>query len=307
MSVLRTYTTGFYNTLLFAAEARKLKLFHGEKWMLDLPDGDRLCLLINEPEQKVKNHVVIVVHGLAGAAMDPSTVSIAQKFLEEGYHVVRMNLRGAGGGAGHARNIYHAGRDGDLESVVHACAARFPGFEISMIAMSLSSNMLFRYLATKESAALLSKSIALSPVIDLEPGSKRVSNAYFGLVNKAVMSMLKSYFIKRKRAFADTSVPDWNIIRKMDEFDELFIAPELGFKNAKDYYAATTALPLLNQIDKPWHIVLSLDDPIAYSEKKIFAKQYPKNSTILRSGGHLFMKKHGGLGEVAFKSFSEKF
>ncbi len=304
MSVLRTYTTGFYNTLMSAAEAKKLKLFLGEKWMLTLPDGDKLCLLVNEPIVEAKNEVIVVVHGLAGAATDPSAVAVAQKFLSEGYHVVRMNMRGSGHGAGYARNIYHAGRDEDLDAVVQAVKARYPLFPLSMVAMSLSANIMFRYLAN-DKTKIVQRSVALSPVIDLEPASKRLSNIYFGLVNKNVMSILKSYFVKRQRAFSDTKVPNWKIINKMDAFDELFIAPELGFKNAKEYYSTMTALPLIKNIEHPWRVVLSLDDPIAFSEKKFFSKEFPNNSTILRSGGHLFMKKQGGLGEVAFKSFKQ--
>lgn len=302
MSLLRTYTTGIYNTWQAVSDAKKLKLFLGEKWFLKLADGDVLCLLVNEPLENIKNHVVIVIHGLAGAAMDPSVVAVTQKFLTQGYHVVRMNMRGSGHGAGYAKQIYHAGKDDDFEAVVNAVSARYPAMQVSMIAMSLSSNMMFRYLARSE-AQILNRAVALSPVIDLKRSSNRISSAYMGMVNKTVMSLLKSYFVKRKRAFADTSVPDWQRIKKLYQFDELFIAPELGFKSARDYYESSTALPFIGEAKVPWRAVISLDDPIAISEKKIFPGKFPKNSVILQSGGHLYLKKHGGLGEVALRTF----
>jgi len=304
MSVFRTYTTGFYNTLKFASEAKSLRLFQGEKWILDLPDQDKLCLYINTPAEDSKKHVIIVIHGLAGAAMDPSVVSVTEKFLKEGYPVVRMNLRGSGAGAGLARHFYHAGRDEDLVSVVKGVLERFPGHSISMVGMSLSSNIMFRYLA-KEKSSKLSCAIALSPVIDLQSGSEKLSSVYFGMINNVVLSILKSYFIKRKRAYNDVNLPDWNVIKKMWQFDDLFIAPECGFKNAEEYYSATSALPYLKSIKANWKAVLCLDDPIASAEKKFLPRDFPDNSVILPSGGHLYMGKYGGLGEVAYKIFKE--
>ncbi|MEZ4816103.1 MAG: alpha/beta fold hydrolase [Bdellovibrionota bacterium] len=305
MNWLRTQTTGLYNTWSSVKDTKNMKLFLGEKWYLDLPDGDRLCLLVNVPNTAItKDDVIVVVHGLAGAATDPSVVHIAEKFLSEGHIVVRVNLRGSGHGAGLAKNIYHAGHDIDFESVVAAVAERFNDKRVVLVGMSLSCNMMFRYLA-KNLDAPVSRALALSPVVDLPIASQKLSHAYLGMINKSVLSFLKSYFVKRKRAFADTTVPDWDRIKKFYEFDELYIAPLFGFKSVADYYSSTTALPLIGDVKTPWTAVLSLDDPIAVSEKRIFKKKFAKNTIVLPSGGHLYFKKYGGLGEVAYKVFSQ--
>lgn len=279
-----------------------MKLFLGEKWFLNLPDGDQLCLLVNHPEGTPHQEVVIAIHGLAGAATDPSVVSVAQKFLAKGHIVVRVNLRGSGHGAGLARNIYHAGRDEDLLNVVEAVSQRFPQNSISMVAMSLSSNMMFRYLA-KNLDNPIKRAVALSPVVDLKIASKRLSHAYFGTINSSVLTILKTYFTKRKRAFDDSDIPDWSKIKRFYEFDELFVAPLFGFKNVGDYYESASALPFIPEIRTPWKAVVSLDDPIATSEKKIFINKYPRNTIILPSGGHLYFKNRGGLGQVAYNTF----
>lgn len=305
MSIIRTYTTGLYHTWQSTLDNKNMKLFLGEKCYVNLPDGDQLCLLVNHPEVADKTkEVVIAVHGLAGAATDPSVVSVAEKFLAEGHVVVRMNLRGSGHGAGLARNIYHAGRDEDMGLVIEAVAEMFPEYKISMVAMSLSSNMMFRYLA-KNPQNILQRAIAMSPVVDLPVASKKLSHAYFGMINKSVLSMLKSYFVKRKRAFEDTSVPDWSQIKKFYHFDRYFVAPQFGFKNVNDYYKSATAIPFIPEIRTPWKAVISLDDPIAVSEKHLFKKNFSRNTIVLPSGGHLYFKNYGGLGEVAYSTFEK--
>lgn len=279
-----------------------MKLFLGEKWIVDLLDGDQLCLLVNYPEGAPKKELILVVHGLAGAATDPSVVNVAEKFLSEGHIVVRMNLRGSGHGAGLARKIYHAGRDEDFLEVVNALLKRFPSNTISIVGMSLSSNMMFRYLA-KNPNAPVERAVALSPVVDLKVASKKLSSAYLGMINKAVLNVLKSYFTKQKRAFGEIPTPDWSKIKRFHQFDSLYVAPMFGFKSADEYYNTATAIPYIPEIRTPWKAVVTLDDPIAVSEKKIFKDNFSKNAIVFPSGGHLYLKNRGGIGEVAYQSF----
>lgn len=304
MSWLRTQTTGLYNTWKSTQDNKNMKLFLGAKWFVTLPDGDQLCLLVNEPTQCSQEEIVIVIHGLAGAATDPSVVNVAEKFLQMGHRVVRMNLRGSGHGAGYAKNIYHAGRDEDILAVVNAVSEKYPDQRVSIVSMSLSSNMLFRYLAQNPSNPI-TRAVALSPVIDLKNSSKQLSHAYMGMINKTVLSMLKSYFTKRKRAFADTIVPDWSKIRRLYHFDEQIVVQNFSYSSLDEYYTEASALRFIPNIKTPWRAVITLDDPIAVSEKKIFRLNYLDKTCVYKDGGHLYMKKHGGLGEVAYKSFSK--
>lgn len=283
-----------------------MRLFMGEKWFVELSDGDRLCLLVNYPEGTPKEEVILAVHGLAGAATDPSVVSVTEKFLQQGHIVVRMNLRGSGHGAGFAKRIYHAGRDEDFVTVVDEIMKKFPKHSVSMVAMSLSSNMMFRYLA-KNPENPIQRAIALSPVVDLKVASKKLSNAYFGMINKAVINILKSYFTKQNRAFSEIAMPDWSKIKRFYQFDAQYVAPMFGFKTVNEYYETATAIPFIPEIRTPWKAVVTLDDPIAVSEKRIFKKNFSKNTIVLPSGGHLYLKNHGGLGEVAYQTFLKFF
>ncbi len=302
MSLLRTYTSGIWNTVGSALEMRTKSRFMGDLWHLKLTDGDSICSLLNFPHVELHKQVIVIVHGLAGSALEPTSVSVAKKFLSEGYPVIRVNLRGAGQGAGLSKNIYHAAKDDDIEYIVQEVSKKFPEYKITLVCMSLSANLMFRYLASKNSL-LLKNAIALSPVVDVASASRSVSNAYWGTINKSVLRTLKKYFYKRSKNYPQLRSPDWSLINTLYDLDNLFVCHELGLKNAKEYYEYSSSVSLLAKANVPWKIVLALDDPISISEKVIF-KKFKANSLLFPQGGHLYFKKLGGQGELAFRALS---
>ncbi len=300
MSLIRTYTSGIWNTVGSAYEMQKKSRYLGELWHLKLSDGDTLCSLINYPTEEKFKQIIVVVHGLAGSALEPTSVSVAKKFVSMGYPVIRVNLRGAGHGAGLSKHIYHAAND-DIEIVIQELRKKYPGYQITLVCMSLSGNLMFRYLSTKGSLQI-KNAIALSPVVDVSSASRSVSSAYWGIINKSVLQTLKKYFYKRLKSFPQIKSPDWKQIKTLYDLDNKFVCQELGLRNAEEYYEYASALPLLDKAHVPWKVVLALDDPISTKEKKIF-KKYKENSIWLPHGGHLYFKNSGGQGEVAFKAF----
>src|SRR5258708_3902712 len=66
---------------------------------------------------------VVLVHGVGGSCESRYMVRAAVAFHRAGFHVVRMNMRGAGEGVACATSLYHAGLTSDVEDVAHALAA----------------------------------------------------------------------------------------------------------------------------------------------------------------------------------------
>ncbi|HWT79724.1 MAG TPA: alpha/beta fold hydrolase, partial [Candidatus Methylomirabilis sp.] len=113
-----------------------------------LEDGDRLCVLESVPRGwSLADPAAVLVHGLAGCARSPYIVRFARRLVRLGVRVVRMNLRGAGGGFGLARGIYHAGRSDDLRSVVDWVARRAPGSPIALAGFSLGASLALKLAA----------------------------------------------------------------------------------------------------------------------------------------------------------------
>ncbi len=70
--------------------------------------------------------LVVIVHGLGGSDAATYTLSTSEHAWARGFHVVRVNMRGAGDGEKLCPRLYNAGLDGDLIAALHAVAARTP-------------------------------------------------------------------------------------------------------------------------------------------------------------------------------------
>ena len=60
---------------------------------------------------------IVMVHGLGGSDASTYMIRIGNKFFDEGYKVVRVNLRGCGSGNELSKLPYHGGTSSDLLSV----------------------------------------------------------------------------------------------------------------------------------------------------------------------------------------------
>jgi pimeloyl-ACP methyl ester carboxylesterase len=74
---------------------------------LTLPDGN--ALIARASWNREARPTAVLVHGVGGSSESPYMLRAWVAFLRAGYHVVRLNLRGAGEGVEHATSIYHAG------------------------------------------------------------------------------------------------------------------------------------------------------------------------------------------------------
>lgn len=112
---------------------------------IDLPDGDRLAITENTPKQFTENtRTILLVHGLTGSHLSGYMIRTARQFLEEGYRVIRMDLRGCGAGRGMAKQIYHAGRSDDPRQILRWLAQYYPKSPVTVIGFSLGANMILK-------------------------------------------------------------------------------------------------------------------------------------------------------------------
>jgi len=80
--------------------------------------GDRLLALLEQPRHQAPCGVVLVLHGLGGGADGVGPRRLALALQQEGFAVLRLNLRGAGPGRPLARGTYAARCSPDLEPVL---------------------------------------------------------------------------------------------------------------------------------------------------------------------------------------------
>jgi predicted alpha/beta-fold hydrolase len=89
-------------------------------------------------------------------------------------------------------------------------------------------------------------------------------------------------------------------VHTVRQFDELYTAPHGGFSDAEDYYARSSALPLVSKIRLPTLILHARDDPLM-PLAPFLSKEASENPNALvvtpHRGGHIgFVSGEGKLG-----------
>jgi len=234
--------------------------------------------------------VAVLVHGLAGSSLSPYIVRVANMMLRLGIRPVRMNLRGAGDGFGLAKKTYHAGRTGDLRAVVETLAAEAPGSPIGLIGFSLGGALTLKLAseALENPVAGLDCVLAANPPLDLSACCQhmrlREQKVYDLGFTRLLVREVKRLHIR----FPELGPDDLAGVKSVFDFDDRYTAPRNNFRNAEDYYAQSSAGPVLHRISLPGLVVHAEDDPFipAQSTRSV---AFPTSLALelIPSGGHL--------------------
>jgi predicted alpha/beta-fold hydrolase len=258
---------------------------------IDLLDGDRLSVLESRPAHgRPESPSALLVHGLAGDARAPYLVRVAVRLVAAGVRVVRMNMRGAGAGFGSARGIYHAGRSDDLRRVVEWMARRQPDAPIALVGFSLGANLVLKLAAEAADEPLdnLEAVVAANPPLDLAACCRHIQRPENRLYDRHFVRMLLKEVARLHRAFPELGPVCTPRVSTLQQFDELYTSARGGFASAADYYARSSAGPLVHQIAIPGLVIHAADDPFIPIEP-FYQVAFPSNVALelLPTGGHL--------------------
>ncbi len=256
-----------------------------------LDDGDRLCVLESIPgDWTAGGPAAVLIHGLAGCARSSYVVRFARRLVQRGIRVVRMNLRGAGAGFGLARGIYHAGRTEDVREVVRWLAQRAPSSPIALAGFSLGANLALKLAAEAVDRPVpgLDCVLAANPPIDLALCAKAMQRPDNRIYDWNFLRWLRTEVTRLHRLFPELGPLDLSQVRSVYDFDDCYTAPRNGFASADDYYARSSALPLISRIAIPGLVIHAADDPFIPSEPFHHAR-FPAalRFELTRHGGHL--------------------
>ncbi len=260
---------------------------------IELSDGDTLTLHDDALFGKWKPGVpvTLLVHGMCGSAESPNIRRMAQKLQSRGIRTFRLNMRGCGDGKGLAREPYHAGRAEDIQTVVEEIRAICPHSPIQIAGFSLGGNIVLKWLgeyADKIDSSVV-RAMAVNPPVDLETCTNSLPGSGFGMYDRYFAKKLFRHVIKcdtlrGKGPWTKESKQPRNIL----DFDEMFTAPQSGFKNANHYYEHCSSAQYVPAIKIPTLILSSKDDPVipVHILEKL---DRPKSVGlyIANSGGHL--------------------
>jgi predicted alpha/beta-fold hydrolase len=233
--------------------------YPAERVEFPMTDGDRLLASLHRPTEDLGRPLVVLIHGLTGSEDSAYIRASALHFLDQGYPVLRLNLRGAGPSKGVCRSRYHAGRSDDLRQVLGQMDGRLAGKGLLLVGYSLGGNLLLKYLGEAGRRAIVRGAVSISAPIDLDAARRTIMQRRNRLYHRHIVSGLKleseslELTAAQRRILAE--------VETVFDFDDRILAPLMGFADALDYYRRSMALPLLPEIRVPTLVIHARNDP----------------------------------------------
>jgi predicted alpha/beta-fold hydrolase len=237
-----------------------------ERW--ELPDGDfvdvdRLAAPIPDAP------LVVICHGLEGSSRAGYVLGLMRELAGYGLAALALNFRGCSGEPNRLPRFYHSGDTGDLAFVIERLMRERPARALGLAGFSLGGNVVAKYLGERGdgvSASVRAAAVVSAP-FDLElsaavlDGPDVMARVYRGRFLRRLRAKLRD----KARRFAG-QLPGLDLAaaaaaRNFREFDERVTAPLHGFAGALDYWARSSAGPLLPSVQRPLLILASDDDP----------------------------------------------
>jgi predicted alpha/beta-fold hydrolase len=238
--------------------------YPAERLEFAMTDGDRLVASLHRSHREREGvrgprPLAILIHGLTGSEDSAYVRTSARHLLEQGYPVLRLNLRGAGPSQALCRSRYHAGRSDDLRQLLGQMDGRLVGSGLLLVGYSLGGNLLLKYLGEAGRRAIVRGAVSISAPIDLDVARRAIMRRRNRLYHRHILAGLK-----RESEGLDLPASQRGLLAEIEtiyDYDDRILAPLMGFTGAPDYYRRAMALPLLPEIRVPTLIIHARNDP----------------------------------------------
>ncbi len=181
---------------------------------------------------------------------------------------------------------------GTLESSEARQAGSLSHTPLTLFGMSLSANLLLKYLGEEGSHVPreVHRAIAINPPIDLARSVRTLEHPLNRMYDRHFVQALIDHVREQSNHRSDfAALPD-PLPRTLFDFDDRFTATHAGYPDAAAYYTAASAQSRMPHIHVPTLILTAADDPLVPVE--MFHEQRanwpePVQLAITRGGGHL--------------------
>ena len=247
---------------------------------------------------------LLLLHGLEGSSDSLYVLGTAQKAFGAGFNVVAMNMRNCGGTEHLAGTLYHSGMTEDIRRVLLEELAGREGLDrVFLAGFSMSGNMVLRLAGDYGAGAppVLAGVAAVSPSIDLSACADAIDRRGNSLYRWSFVGSLRGRVRRKSRLSPELfDTRSLRSVRTIRQFDDRYTAPHGGYRDAADYYARTSSLPVIADIRVPTLVIHSLDDPLipAASFRDPALAENPDVLLVLtRHGGHVGFLSAPAAGE----------
>jgi len=224
---------------------------------MELQDGDFIDLAWYPRPQAP---LVLMMHGLEGSLDSHYASTLVQALHAAGFSVVFMLLRGRGLEPNRLAKSYHSGASADLAEVLAQLQARGQQPDAA-VGISLSANLLLKYLGETAHKSGLKAAVAISAPFQLAVCSKKLEHGFARVYGQYLLKQLKDSYRNKFKTLPEPQPINLDAIHTIYQFDDQITAPFNGFADATDYYQRSSSAQFLTKIQTPTLIIHSLDDP----------------------------------------------
>ncbi|TXH71396.1 MAG: hydrolase [Thiothrix sp.] len=224
---------------------------------VELKDGDFIDLAWYPRPQAP---LVLMMHGLEGSLNSHYASTLIQALHQAGFSVVFMHLRGRGLEPNRLAKSYHSGASADLAEVLAQLKARGQ-MPAAAIGVSLSANLLLKYLGETGAKAGLKAAVAISTPFQLAVCAKKLEHGFARVYGQYLLKQLKDSYRNKFQRLPEPKPIDLKALKTIYQFDDQITAPLNQFENATDYYQRSSSAQFLGRIQTPTLIIHALDDP----------------------------------------------
>ena len=261
-------------------------------------DGSGDCLVgsLEEPNSTGSHGpLIVLIHGLTGCEDSSYIRRTAQFHLMRGRRVLRLNLRGAGPEHKRTKGYYHGGCASDVQDVLAHIAGQRLAKATFVIGYSLGGNILLNLLAELNSNSTLVGAAAVSAPIEPAAACRQLMKTRNALYHRWLLRRMKAEVIT-VATLSDEERRAIENAQTVFEFDDRWVAPRNGFKDAQDYYQQTASHRKFESIRVPTLLLHARNDPWIPAEP-YYRAAYPASGSVeaivAESGGHVGFHERG--------------
>ncbi|WP_447971063.1 YheT family hydrolase [Nitrospira sp. M1] len=206
---------------------------------------------------------LLIIHGLEGCSESHYMLGIAHKAWQTGINVVRLNQRNCGGTEHLTPTLYHTGMSGDLRAVILELIDHDKLSNLWLAGFSMGGNLALKLAGEiGDSFQSLHGVVSVCPNIHPAACVEALQQPRNLIYHHFFLPRLKARLRRKAQHFPHR----WDLsqlasIRTMRQFDDVYTAPDAGYRDAADYYEQCGARHVLHNIRVPTLIVTSQDDP----------------------------------------------
>jgi predicted alpha/beta-fold hydrolase len=266
--------------------------------ILDCGDGVRLQAFFTRapsaqklqqgttPERRV---LAVLLHGWEGSAQSLYVLSLAQTLYENGFDVVRLNLRDHGDTHHLNKELFHSCRLPEVVGAVRRLQFLFPSHRLTLAGFSLGGNFMLRVAAEAPGAGIdVTHAVGVSPVLDPANCLDAMERGWSLYHDYFVRKWLRSLKLKQRAWPGQFTFDDLVSSRNLREMTRELVLRHAGYGDVEDYFRgyAITESRLANLV-VPSTLITALDDPIIpASDLSRLARPAALRVIVTETGGH---------------------